>query len=149
MDFSELAQVKGSEVKRPPTVPQGHYLGQFSGPMKQHKAKSGNVAMRFPWKLVGATDDVDAEELDAAGGIPDKEYTFDFWMSPDARYRFTEFCEAQGAPIDQLNLIELASWLIENNKPFSIQAKHRQGDDPGNGQPAPVYVDWDNIAAAE
>lgn len=151
MNFSELGQVTANTVERPKPMPEGHYLAQFAGPMSEHKAgKSGNLAMRFQFKLVGAGEDVDAEELQKAGGIPDKTYHIDFWMSPDARYRFTDFaCKAQGLS-DDLNLLELAEELIKENKPFSIQNKHRTGDepDPITGQPV-VFNDWQNPAAAE
>lgn len=147
MNFSELGQVKANTVERPKPMPEGHYLAQFSGPMTEHKAgKSGNLAMRFPFKLVGAGEDVDAEELAAAGGLPtDKSFHIDFWMSPDARYRFTDFaCKAQGLS-DDLNLLELAEALIQENKPFSIQNKHRAKDD----DPETIFNDWQNPAAAE
>jgi hypothetical protein len=143
MNFSELAQVKVGEVEPPKCLPEGHYIAQITGPMKQHKAQSGNVAMRFPFKLVGAGDDVDAGQLETAGGLPDKEFNMDFWMSPDARFRFTDFGKAQGAS-DDLNLIELAEWLVgEGNKPFLIQNKPRQSQD----NPELFYNNFDNPTA--
>lgn len=148
MDFAELAQVKVGEVERPKPLPEGHYIAKFTKPMTQHKAKSGNVAMRFAFKLVEATDDVDQDQLAAAGGLPDKEFTLDFWMSPDARYRFTDFGKAMGAT-DDLNLIELASWLIEADKPFTIQAKQTQSDrTEADGSPI-FFTNFDNPTAAE
>lgn len=145
-NFADLANVKASDVKPPVLVPEGRYIAQWSGPMKQHKAKSGNVAMRFPFKVQGIDgDSVDPSELEAAGGIPDKEYAFDFWMSPDARYRFTDFaCKSQGLS-DDLTLVDLAEQLIADNKPFSIQAKHEPNEDPDK----PPYLRWDNPIAAE
>ena len=52
MSFAELAQVRGNQVERPKPVPEGHYLCQFTGPMKEHTAKSKNTAMRFPFRPV-------------------------------------------------------------------------------------------------
>lgn len=150
MNFSELGQVKANTVERPKPLPAGHYLAQFAGPMTEHKAaKSGNLAMRFQFKVVGAGEDVDAEELAAAGGIPtDKTYNLDFWMSPDARYRFTDFaCKAQGLS-DDLNLLELAEELLKENKPFSIQNTPRASDKP-DADPEVLFNNWDNPAAAE
>lgn len=144
INFADLAQVRVGEVEKPKPLPDGHYLAQFTGPMKQHKARSGNVAMRFPFKLVQAGDDIDQDELAAAGGLPDKEFNLDFWMSPDARYRFTDFGKAMGAS-DDLNLIELASWLIENNQPFSIEQKKQQDE----SDPEKFYTRFDNPTAAQ
>ena len=145
MNFSDLAQVKAADVKPPVCLPEGHYIAQFSGPMKEHKAKSGNLAMRFPFKLLGPGEDVDAAALEQAGGIPDKEFSLDFWMSPDARFRFTDFaCKAQGLS-DDLNLVELAEQLITENKPFLIQNKPRQSED----NPEVFYNNFDNPTAAQ
>lgn len=145
-NFSDLANVKASEVTKPSAHPAGHYIGQWAGPMSQHKAaKTGNVAMRFPFKVVAAGDDVDADQLAAKGGLPDKVYYFDFWMSPDARYRFTDFaCKSQGLS-DDLNLLELAEQLLAENKPFSIENKPQTSEK----DPEVSFNQWDNIAAAE
>lgn len=126
--FSELANTKVGEVEKPKPLPTGHYVARFTGQMKEHKAKSGNVAMRFPLRLVGPTDDVDAGELETAGGMPDKDFTIDFWMSPDARWRFTEFATSMGAS-DQLNLMECAEWLATEAGEFQIEVKHETSDD--------------------
>lgn len=146
MNFSDLGQIKANTVERPKALPEGRYIAQFSGPMKEHKAaKSGNLAMRFPFKLLGPGEGVDEEALAAAGGIPDKEFHIDFWMSPDARYRFTDFAtKAQGLS-DDLTLTELAEELIRENKPFSIRNTPRQSED----DPEQWFNNWDSPAAAE
>ncbi len=145
-NFADLAQVKVGEVERPKALPEGHYLAKITGPMTQHKAqKSGNVAMRFPCQILGPGDDVDAAEYQAAAGDKDKTFNLDFWMSPDARYRFTDFAKAQGAS-DEMNLIETAEWLVgDGNKPFLITNKHRIDQD----NPENVYNNFDNPTAAE
>lgn len=148
-DWSSLANTKVGEVEKPKPIPTGHYIAALSGPMKQHKAKSNNLAMRFPFRLQGPTEDVDGQALADAGGLPDKEFTIDFWMSPDARWRFTEFAKAQGAS-DDLSLIETAEWLVtEGNKPFLIEASHqvKQGDENKPAEEQTIYVRFDNPAA--
>lgn len=143
-NWGDLANTQIGQVERPKPVPPGHYIAVFSGPMKQHKAQSGNLAMRFPFRLQGPTGDVDEQALAEAGGIPDKEFTIDFWMSPDARWRFTEFAKAQGAS-DSMSLLETAEWLVtEGNKPFVIEASHQQNE---KNPDAPPFVRFDNPAA--
>lgn len=144
VNFADLANVKVGEVEAPKPIPEGHYTAQITGPMTQHKAKSGNVAMRFPFKLVAPGDDVDADALEAAGGLPDKEFNLDFWMSPDARFRFTDFGKAMGAT-DDLNLLELAEWLVAEGKPFTIEAKQETSD----RDPNKTFTRFDNPAPAE
>jgi hypothetical protein len=150
-NFADLAQTKVADVERPKPIPEGHYLAQITGPMTQHKAaKSGNVAMRFPCKVIGAGEDVDQAEFNAArtgqdGNSKDVKFNLDFWMSPDARYRFTDFGKAQGAS-DDLNLIELAEWLVgDGNKPFLIQNKHRVDEQNADN----VFNNFDNPTVAE
>lgn len=145
-NFGDLANVTANTVERPKALPAGHYIGQFTGPMKPHKAaKSGNQAMRFSFKLIAAGDDVDQGALEAAGGLPDKEFNLDFWMSPEARYRFTDFACGEMGLSDSMNLLELAEALIAENKPFSIQNKPRQDEE----KPDQWYNQWDNPASAE
>lgn len=137
--FSDLANTKLGEVEPPKNVPTGHYQAIFTGMWKEHKAKSGNTAARFPMKLVAPGDDVDAEELSAAGGIPDKNYTFDFWMSPDALYRFTDFAKAMGHS-DQLGLVEALEAVATSGDPFLIEVTHQ----PDQNNPEKVYMRFDN-----
>lgn len=157
-NFGELANVKASDVKRPVPHPVGHYRAIVAGLMKPHKAKSGNQAMRFPVKILEAGSDVDAQALadfTAAGGSVEREITIDFWMSPDARFRFTDFCAGMGLTKGDPNLLELAERLATSNKPFTLQAKHESPkDEAGNdrllnedGTPTTPFVRWDNPTA--
>lgn len=120
--FSDLASVKGNTVEKPKPLPAGHYSALITGPFKEHKAKTGNFAMRFPLKLVEAMSDVDQEALldDGAQKAMQRDYSIDFWMSPDARWRFTEFAKGMGIS-DDLNLIEMAEELAGMNEPFVVE----------------------------
>lgn len=140
--FSDLANIKGSDVKPPVTLPIGHYNAMIAAPAKEHKAKSGNVAMRFGFQLLSAGDDVDQEKLAEAApeGLPDKHINLDFWMSPDARFRFTDFARSCGIDVDNLNLIEIATELFERKQNFLIECKHEPNEDPNK----PAWVRWDN-----
>lgn len=142
--FSELAQVQVGTVERPKPIPEGHYQAVITGPAKENKAKTGNIALRFPFKLVAAGDDVDADQLEAAGGLPEKEYYIDFWMSPDARWRFTEFGKAIGAVNDNMNIIEAAEAVAGCGTPFLIQAKQ----EASQNDPEQIFTRFDNPTAA-
>jgi hypothetical protein len=112
--------------------------------MKQHNAKSGNSAMRFPFKLLEGGPDVDAQELAkivAEAPLGEKDYNLDFWMSVDARYRFTDFGKAMGHS-DDLTLLELAEQLATAGEPFMIEVKHEPNEDPTK----PPFMRFDNPA---
>jgi hypothetical protein len=140
-NFADLANVKVGDVKPPATFPIGHYQAMFTGMMKQHNAKSGNAAMRFPMKLIAPLGDVDLNDMPADAELGSKEYNYDFWMSPDARYRFTDFGKAMGHS-DDLSLLELAEAIATSGAPFSIELKHEPNEDPTK----PPFMRFDNPA---
>lgn len=140
LDFNSLANTKAGDVKAPTLLPIGHYLAMIAGAMTPHPAKSGNVAMRFPISILSAEDDVDQEQLEAAGGIPDKKYNMDFWMSQDAQYRFTDFVKSCGLFDENLTLVQLAERLVEEQTQFLIEVKHEPNEDPDK----PPFMRLDN-----
>jgi len=83
-------------VERPKTLPVGSYIatvGQWeTGESKQKKTPF----VRFPLRFVSALDDVDADELEAAGGASGKQARLDFYTTEDAIYRLDAFHEHCG-----------------------------------------------------
>lgn len=145
LDFNQLINTKASDVKAPTLLPTGHYEAMIAGPMSPHKARSGNVAMRFPIQITAPGDDVDAEVLNDAGGIPDKKYNLDYWMSPDAQFRFKDFCASCGMDVDNLTLSELAEQLVENSQTFTVEVKH----EADSNDASKVYMRIDNAVGPE
>lgn len=125
INFADLANTKVSDVTPPAKLPEGHYGAMITGQMKEHKARSGNVAMRFPVRLIEPLSDVNAKEFEAAGGIPDKTFSLDFWMSVDARFIFTNFGLAMGHDED-LNLMELAEAIGTSGDPICVELTNDQ-----------------------
>ena len=119
--FDGLAQNLG-EVKDPVRAPDGHYGAIIAGQFTEHKAKSGNLALRYPVKLVEPGADIDVAELQEAGGLPEKKFNLDFWMSPDALFRFRDFAKSMGAA-DSLSLPEAAEYLATCGHVFDVELK--------------------------
>lgn len=142
-NFGDLASVKGNTVEKPKNLPDGHYSVIITGPFKEHKAKTGNFAMRYPLKIVEALSDVDAEALQDEGcqKALQRDYSVDFWMSPDARWRFTEFCKAMGID-DQQDLLSMGEELVASNTPFMMQGKN----EADSNDPTKVFFRLDNPA---
>ena len=148
--FDELANVKAGDVKPPVNLPAGHYTLMVAGPATPHKAKSGNVALRFPVQIIEAGDDVDHEELAHATSegkpLSERRINMDFWMSPDARYRFTDFCRSTGVFDEELTIVQLAERLVEDKPQFTGELKYEDNaDDPTK----PPYARWDNFVGNE
>jgi len=62
-------------------------------------------------------------------------------MSPEARYRFTDFSKAMGIS-DDLNLLQIAEQLGTSGEPFLIEVKH----EPDSRDASKVYLRFDNPA---
>jgi hypothetical protein len=141
--FADLASIKGNTVVKPKNLPDGYYSVIIKGPFKEHRAKSGNFAMRFPLEVVEPMPDVDS------GALADpeiqkslkREYTIDFWMSPDARWRFTEFATSMGVDTT-LDLISMAEELVKQRSPFIVKGTN----EADQNDPERVFFRLDNAA---
>ena len=142
--FDDLKNTKIGDVEAPPILPTGHYIAIFTGAWKEHKAKSGNTALRYPFRLVSACSDVDADQLAAAGGIPSKKtFATDFYVSPEALFRFTDFSKSMGVDED-LDILEAAEALWQNPGEFMIECSHS----PNDKNPERPFVQWNNPTSA-
>lgn len=127
LNWNDLAQTKLNDVERPPLRPQGHYVAVISGKGETGEStKKGTLYITFPVNVQEAMDDVDPEELAAAGGAQFKgEVTF--WLSPKALWMFTEFAKGMGCS-DDLNVLESAEWLADSGEAFVVQGTHEPND---------------------
>lgn len=127
LDWNDLASTKISDIERPPLRPQGHYVGVISGRGETGEStKKGTLYVTFPVQINEAMEDVDEDELAAAGG-PQFKGEVTFWLSPKALWMFTEFGKSMGAS-DELNVIELAEWLAESGEPIVFQGSHEPNE---------------------
>lgn len=147
--FEELANIKAGDVKPPVNLPAGHYEVMVAGPATAHKAKSGNVALRFPVQILEAGDDVDQDGLQAAienRPLGERKFNMDFWMSPDARYRWTDFCRSVGVYDDELTITQLAERFVEEKPRFTAELRYEDNtEDPTK----PPFPRWDNFVGHE
>lgn len=134
--FEELKNTKVADVKAPPKLPTGHYTAQITGMWKEKKAKSGNTGLEYPFQLREAGEDVDLEALSALeGGLPtDKNYSITWWMSPEARFHFTDFIKSVGISED-LDLLAAAQELGESMPMFTVEVRHEPVIDQTTKQP--------------
>lgn len=137
--WNDLASTKIGEVERPPLRPQGHYVGVISGRAETgESAKKGTLYATFPVQVNEALDDVDADELAAAGGASFKgECTF--WLSPKALWMFTEFSTSMGAS-DEYNVPETLEWLADCGEPIVFTGIH----EPNEKNPERPYFKLQN-----
>src|ERR1700761_2137776 len=101
--FESILDTPAAEVERPKPLPIGTYTAIVKGLYEEvisNQKKTPGV--QFTFALTSAGEDVDAEELEAMGGITDKflkNNSTTFWLTPDSLWRLTEFLE-QACGID-------------------------------------------------
>lgn len=139
LNWESLASTKLGEIERPPMKPAGHYVGLITGRATQGESKKkGTLFLEFPVQINSALEDVDTDELEAAGG-PQFKGSIIFWMSPNSMYRFKEFSIGQGAS-DDLSALEAAEYLASCGEPFVVEARH----EPNEKNPEQVFLRLDN-----
>lgn len=89
-NFGALLDAPSETVKRPPALPKGTYLllvTKFEPTQSSQKKTDG---IRYFFQPIQAGSDVDQTRL-AGIDLNKKELREDFWVTPDALYRLTEF----------------------------------------------------------
>lgn len=108
--FESILSKKSSEVEKPKPLPAGTYLAIVSGPPKKGEiGKDKTDVFDYELKLLQPMDDVNQEELNAVGGLADKNIRGRFFLTEKAAYRLKEFCDACGVPEDEKSLGERAA----------------------------------------
>jgi hypothetical protein len=101
--FESILDTPAAGVERPKPLPIGTYTAVIKGLYEEiTSSKTQTPGVQFTFALTSAGEDVDAEELEALGGITDKflkNNSTTFWTTPTAAWRLTEFLE-QACQID-------------------------------------------------
>lgn len=97
VNFSNLLDQKAGDVKRPPKKPPGTYHGVISGYKFDKSSQKQTPFVRFTLNSVTPGEDVDPSMLvdDEQKPIELAKWhpTVDFFITPDALWRLTEFME--------------------------------------------------------
>lgn len=125
-------------VERPKPLPEGGYIAVVGRWETGESAKKKTPFVRFPLRIVGVGEDVDQDELEAAGGIDGKTVRTDFYTTEEAIYRLDAFHEHCG-----LDLSEELTRKMRNDEVLNAQVgvviKHRYPtDSEGNEVPDSV-----------
>lgn len=90
-NFASILDESPEEVKLPPPIPVGTYIGIVQGLPNYVTAKTGNEGTEFTIRLIAAEDDVDQDALEEAGGLEGKTVKVTFWHTEDSIYRLDQF----------------------------------------------------------
>jgi hypothetical protein len=101
--FESILDTPAADVERPKPLPIGTYTAVIKGLYEEGASSQKKTPfVQFTFALTSAGEDVDAEELEAIGGITEKflkNNSTCFYTTPDATWRLTEFLE-QACKID-------------------------------------------------
>lgn len=103
-DFRELLKQNTDEVKRPPPTPAGTWEGIITNYEYGESKDKHTPYVRYTVRLSAAGSDISADE-DIANSIG-REYSRDFYVTPDALWRLSEFIgtckiKTEGRPLDE------------------------------------------------
>lgn len=139
MDWNELANTRLGEIERPPLKPVGHYKAIFTGRAEQGNSRQKQTPQAvFPVQVLEPMQDVDADELAAAGGVPFKGETT-FYFTPQTLWRFQEFTQGMGGT-DEMNIPESLEYLGSCGEPFVLEVRH----DPDRRDPSNIFLRFEN-----
>jgi hypothetical protein len=102
--FESILDMPATDVERPKPVPAGTYDAIVKGLYEEGLSSQKKTPfVQFAFALQAAGEDVDAEELEAVGGIEGKvikNNSTKFYTTPDSLYRLTEAIEAMGVDME-------------------------------------------------
>ncbi len=133
-NFSSILDRPASEVERPKPLPVGTYLTTIQGlPRYDKSSKKQTDFVEFSHQLVAAMDDVDPEELEAAGGLTLKDGTAKsikntYYLTEDAGWRLRKFLEDCGFDFEEIESMREAVESTANREVY-IQIRHEASQD--------------------
>lgn len=89
-----LDDVKVGDAKAPTPLPEGSYIATIEETRQDESAQKGTPYVRVFFKIVSPEEDVDQEDIDAAGGIENiigKKVRHDFFITDEALFIFQNF----------------------------------------------------------
>lgn len=118
-NFASILDEEPTEVSAPAPLPQGTYIAIVAGPGRYDKStKKGTDFVEFNLRPTEAEEDVDPDELEAAGGLDGKTIKATFWLTDEAKFMLDQFHEHCG-----LDLSEPASRRTRNDEIVNAQVR--------------------------
>lgn len=137
VDFNAILDTKVEEIKAKPPLPVGSYLARIAKLENTKSSKKGTDGVEFTLVPMEAKEDVDAELLEAAGGLKDRTIRHTLWVTPESANMLKEFLtlhvglEGSGRTLRQL----LADAV---NQTVGIHIIHKPATDGSDRQFAQV-----------
>lgn len=128
-NFATLLDEAPTEVVRPPARPAGTYITVVQGqPRYDKSSKKQTPFIEFTLKPIAAGEDVDAEELEAVGGLDGWTIKAVYYLTEDSIFRLDEFHEHCGIDLSKPASRRQRSEEVQNQQVGAVIG-HRASDD--------------------
>ena len=95
VDFSALLATPMEDIKRPPPLPAGNYLGRITKYEFLESSEKKTPFVRYSVSIESAKEDIDPADLEGID-LTKKQLRKDYFLTELALYRLTEFLEGLG-----------------------------------------------------
>lgn len=129
VDFSAVLNKKVEDIEKPKPLPIGTYVCIVDG-LGEIKTvgKDETPCVNFKLKVMSPGVDVDAEALNAAGGVNNRSVRHTLWLTEDAAWRAKKFlAEDLGIDPHGKTLMELINEAP--GRSCMVNIKHRPSED--------------------
>lgn len=101
-NFASILDKPSADAERPKPLPQGSYICVVQGlPRFDKSSKKQTDFAEFKLQPLQAQDDVDADDLEAMGGLVNKTIKATFYLTEASEYRLKEFLTDCGIPEEE------------------------------------------------
>lgn len=131
-NFTSILDKPSEDAERPKPMPAGTYQCVIKGMPEFGKSdKKQTDYARFTLQPLQADEDVDQEELDAAGGLATRTVPVTFYITENSEYRLREFLDQAGVPARQgkEKLSHRQRSELANGHQIGIFIKHKASED--------------------
>lgn len=131
-DFKSVLSQPAAAIERPKPLPIGTYKFIILSYAFAEIGEKKTPCVEFTMQASEAADDVNADELKAAGGLDEKKLKTKLFLTEDALFRLKEFLIAAGCD-DKNGAASLEEMLVESRtKSIGVIVKHRAGTNEGD-----------------
>lgn len=142
--FADILNTPSSEIERPKPLPAGSYVCVVAGlPEFDKSTKKETPYAKFTLRPIAAGDDIDAEDLEAAGGLEGKTIQATYYLTEASLWRLKKFIQDCGVDVEDDRTL---GQQIEDvpNQTVIAYIKHRPSADGES-----MFAELANTAPAE
>jgi hypothetical protein len=130
-NLSSILDRPSEDAERPKPIPQGTYICTVQSWEEGSSTKKQTPFIRFILKPIDAGEDVNAEDLEEAGGLGERTIATTYYLTDNSEYRLREFLDHCGvdAKNGKTKLTHRERSEMALNTQVGAFIKHRASED--------------------